>query len=88
MALEGSGFTLTSLVRVNNISVKTRFINPRKIEFELPATFISHATPNPYSAPGPFQNTGVVGYRSVEINVFNPPPEGGTSNPIHVLVRP
>jgi hypothetical protein len=86
--LEGSGFMLTSLVRVNGVSVKTRFIDPRRLEFEMPASAIERATPNPYFAPGPAQSPAPIGYRAVSVHVFNPPPEGGTSNTVHQLILP
>jgi hypothetical protein len=86
--LEGSGFTLTSLVRVDGVSVKTIFRDPRHIEFDLPAHATERATPDPYFAPGPVQNTGIIGYRAVSIHVFNPPPEGGTSNTVQQMVLP
>jgi hypothetical protein len=88
IVLEGSGFITTSLVRVDGISVKTTFRNPRRLEFDLPATAIARATPDGYSPPGPAQNTGIIGYRSVAVHVFNPPPEGGTSNTVYELVMP
>jgi hypothetical protein len=88
VVLEGSGFMMTSLVRVDGVSVKTTFRDPRRIEFEMPAGAIERATPNPYFAPGPFQNNGFMGYRAVSIHVFNPPPEGGTSNVIQQMVVP
>jgi hypothetical protein len=88
MVLEGSGFMMTSLVRVDGISVKTTFRDPRHLEFDLPAGAIARATPNPYSAPGPVQNVGIIGDRAIAVHVFNPPPEGGTSNTVHQLVAP
>src|SRR5215813_6654678 len=88
VVLEGSGFATTSLVRVDGISVKTIFRDPRRIEFDLPAHAIERATPNPYFAPGPVQNTGIIGYRAVSIHVFNPPPEGGISNTVQQMVLP
>jgi hypothetical protein len=86
--LKGSGFQLTTLVRVNGISVKTDYVNPKQIEFTMPANLFARDVPNPYSAPGPFQNTGVVGYRSIEVHAYTPPPEGGVSNTVHFMVRP
>jgi hypothetical protein len=71
----------------DGISVKTTFRDPH-LEFDLPASAISRATPNPYSAPGPVQNVGIIGDRAVAVHVFNPPPEGGTSNTVHQLVLP
>jgi len=88
VVLEGSGFMLTSLVRVNGVSVKTRFLDPRRLEFEMPASAIERATPNPYFAPGPAQSPAPIGYRAVAVHVFNPPPEGGTSNTVHQLIVP
>jgi hypothetical protein len=88
VVLEGSGFMMTSLVRVDGISVKTTFRDPRHIEFDLPASAIVRATPNPYSAPGPVQNVGIIGERAVAVHVFNPPPEGGISNTVHQMVAP
>jgi hypothetical protein len=88
VVLEGSGFMMTSLVRVDGISVKTTFRDPRHLEFDLPARAIARATPNPYGAPGPAQNVGIIGDRAVAVHVFNPPPEGGTSNTVHQLVLP
>jgi Amidohydrolase family len=88
VVLEGSGFMMTSLVRVDGISVKTIFRDPRHLEFDLAASAIARATPNPYSAPGPVQHVGIIGDRAVAVHVFNPPPEGGISNTVHQLVLP
>src|SRR5258707_5866658 len=88
VVLDGSGFMMTSLVRVDGVSVKTIFRDPRHIEFDLPVHAVERATPNPYFAPGPVQNTGIIGYRAVSIHVFNPPPEGGTSNTVQQMVLP
>ncbi len=88
VVLDGSGFQMTSLVRIDGISVKTTFVSPRRVEFDLPAALMANPRPDPYRAPGPYQETGIVGYRSIEIHAFNPPPEGGTSNSVHLMVRP
>jgi len=88
VVLDGSGFMMTSLVRVDGVSVKTFFRDPRHLEFDLPAHAIERATPNPYFAPGPAQSTGIIGYRAVSIHVFNPPPEGGISNTVQQMVLP
>ena len=52
----------------DSVSVKTTFRGPRQIEFEMPASAIERATPNPYFAPGPVQNNGFMGYRAVSIS--------------------
>jgi hypothetical protein len=88
VVLEGSGFTTTSLVRVDGTSVKTTFRNPRRLEFDLPASAVARAAPDGFSPPGPSQNVGVIGYRAVSVHVLNPPPEGGTSNTVHQMVLP
>ena len=88
VALEGSGFLQTSLVRINGISVKTWFVDPRRIEFDMAAGLVASALPNPYVSPGPYQQTEIIGYRDVDIHVFNPAPEGGTSNTISIMVKP
>jgi hypothetical protein len=88
VTLEGSGFEMTSLVRVDGISVRTTFHDPRHLEFELPASAVARAVPNPYSAPGPVQNIAIIGERGVAVQVFNPPPEGGLSNTVHQMVMP
>lgn len=88
VTLEGSGFTTTSLVQIDGVSVKTIFRDPKRVEFDLPARLVERATPNPYVAPGPAQNIDVLGYRALSVRVFNPPPEGGMSNTISQLVRP
>jgi hypothetical protein len=88
VVIEGSGFLLTSLIHVDGIAVKTFVASPRSVEFDLPANLVSRPGPDPYRAPGPAQNVGIVGYRAIEISVFNPPPEGGMSNAIQLLVRP
>jgi hypothetical protein len=78
---------LTSLARVDGISVATTVVSPRRVELDLPASVLASAGPDPYGAPGPQQDIGIVGDRAIEIHVFNPPPEGGTSNSVHLLVR-
>ena len=88
VAIEGSGFHQTSLIRVNGISVKTWFIDPRRIEFDLPAEMVASAMPNPYASSGPYQKDGNIGYFAININVFNPPPVGGESNTISLMVKP
>jgi imidazolonepropionase-like amidohydrolase len=88
VVLEGSGFTTTSLVRVDGISVKTTFRNPRRVEFDLPASAVTRASPDGFSPPGPAQNVGIIGNRSVAVHVFNPPPDGGTSNTVYQQILP
>jgi hypothetical protein len=88
VSLEGSGFQMTTLVRVNGISVKTYFVSPRQIEFDLPETLFETFGTDPYRTPGPYQQNGIVGYPAIMIHAYNPPPEGGTSNIINLMIRP
>jgi hypothetical protein len=88
VVIEGNGFTTASLVRVDGVSVKTIFRTPTRLEFDLPARAVERAAPDPYSTPGPAQNVGIIGYRTVAVHVFNPPPEGGVSNTVHQSVLP
>jgi hypothetical protein len=86
VVLEGSGFATTSLIRVNGVSVKTTFRNPKRLEFDLAPNAIALAPSDPFSPPGPAQDTGIIGYRSIPIHVFNPPPDGGMSNTVYELI--
>ncbi len=88
IVIHGSGFQMTSFVQVDGITVKTEFLSPLSVAFLMPAELIASPRPDPYRAPGPKQETGVIGYRSIDIRAVNPPPEGGTSNSVHLLVRP
>ncbi len=84
VVLEGSGFATTSLVRVDGITVKTTFRDPQRLEFDLPAGVVARASPDPFTLPGPTQDSGIIGHRSVAIHVFTPPPDGGASNTVYV----
>jgi Amidohydrolase family len=88
VVLEGSGFATTSLVRIDGISVKTMFLSPKRLEFDLPASAVARASPDGFSPPGPAQDVGIIGNRAVAIHVFNPPPDGGTSNTVYELIVP
>lgn len=87
ITVEGVGFVGNSVVRVNGVSVATTFVDPRTLKASIAASVVRSATPNPFDAPGPDQATGVFGDRTVKVDVFNPPPEGGTSNSISLRVR-
>ncbi|MCH7978083.1 MAG: amidohydrolase family protein [Acidobacteria bacterium] len=85
--VEGVGFVGNSVVRVNGVSVPTTFVGPRRLKARVPADTVERARPNPFDAPGPAQNVGVFGDRTVPITVFNGPPEGGLSNRILLRVQ-
>ena len=88
MIVEGVGFVSNSVVRIDGVSVATQFVDPRSVKIRVPADLVRQATPNPFNAPGPYQNNGIFGDRTVAITVFNGPPEGGTSNPVFLRIRP
>jgi hypothetical protein len=88
LLIHGVGFVGNSVVRVNNVSTPTTFINPRLIKATIPAALVKNAAPSPFDAPGPEQHVGVFGDRTIPISVYNPPPEGGVSNNISLRIRP
>lgn len=87
LVVRGGGFVGNSVVRVDGVSVPTTFVNPRTLRARIPANVIERSTPNQFMAPGPEQMVGVFGDRTVQISVFNAPPEGGASNSISLRVR-
>jgi len=87
LLIHGVGFVGNSVVRVDNVSLPTTFINPRLIKAKIPGSLVRSATPNPYDAPGPEQHSGVFGDPTISISVYNPPPEGGTSNNVALRIR-
>ena len=88
MVIEGVGFVGTSVVRVTGITLSTRFEGPGRLRVRIPAEVVKLASPNRFSAPGPAQKLGVIGDRTLSIEVYNPPPEGGISNSVSLIVRP
>jgi hypothetical protein len=87
MVVDGVGFMFDSVVRANDVSVPTTFLNTRKLRARIPANFVSSAYPNRFREPGPDQYTGTYGDRTVKITVFNHPPDGGTSNSVSLRVQ-
>jgi hypothetical protein len=88
MTLEGVGFIGTSIVLANGVSMPTSFDGPRKLRTRIPASLVQRAIPNRFGAPGPEQNEGVYGDRTIRISVYNPPPGGGTSDSVSLVVMP
>jgi hypothetical protein len=87
MTVDGVGFISDSVVRVDGVSVPTRFVNIRTVKASIPASVVARALPNRFNEPGPFQLNGVYGDRTVKITVFNRPPDGGTSNSVSLRVQ-
>jgi hypothetical protein len=87
LTIRGVGFVGNSVVRVDGVSVRTAFVNPRVLKASIPASIVKSAEPNPFDAPGPDQQSGIFGDPTVLITVYNPPPEGGTSNGVALRIR-
>ncbi|MEE8349768.1 MAG: amidohydrolase family protein [Acidobacteriota bacterium] len=87
IVIEGSGFVAHSVVKVEGVALATVFENPSKLRATIPASFIESALPDPYRMAGPDQKVGVHGDRSISVVVLNPPPSGGISNAIWLLVQ-
>ena len=88
VVVEGVGFVGNSVVKVGGVSLDTTFVDPRTLKARIPARVVERATPNPFDAPGPHQEVGIFGDRTVPVTVYNAPPEGGTSNTIFLRVKP
>jgi hypothetical protein len=87
IVVEGAGFVTHSVVKVDGVSLRTIFEGPSKLRATVPASFIEKALPDRFWSPGPDQDVGVYGDRSLSITVFNPPPSGGASNRVSLMVQ-
>ena len=86
MTIHGVGFVGNSVVRFDGVPVPTTFVDIRTLRAKIPAAAVSRALPNRFNAPGPEQNNGVYGDKTVKITVFNGPPDGGLSNSVSLRV--
>ena len=80
MTINGVGFAQNSVVRAGDTPVPTTFIDVRTLRARIPADLVSRALPNRFNAPGPGQNNGVYGDRTVKITVFNGSPDGASNS--------
>jgi hypothetical protein len=87
LTVRGAGFASSSVVKVDNVSVPTTYVNPRVLKARIPGALVRNATPNPFDAPGPQQRTGIFGDRTIVITVYNAPPEGGLSDGVSLRIR-
>jgi len=87
IVIEGAGFVTNSVVQVDGVSLATTFDGPRKLSARIPSSFTEAAVPDRFRSPGPYQNVGIFGDRSLSITVFNPPPTGGLSSGIALIVE-
>ena len=87
MVIEGAGFVGNSVVKADGISLKTTFESPRELKAVIPAHMLERAEPDRFRSPGPDQYVGIFGDRSLAITVFNPPPTGGMSDGVSLIVQ-
>jgi hypothetical protein len=71
LAVNGAGFTSNSVVRVGDTAAPTTFVDSQTLRARIPAEPVARALPNRFNAPGPGQNNGVYGDRTVRISVSN-----------------
>ena len=71
LTVNGVGFESNSVVRVGDAAAPTTFINGQTLRARIPADSVARALPNRFNAPGPGQNNGVYGDRTVKISVSN-----------------
>lgn len=84
--VEGVGFVGNSVVRVDGAPVPTTFVDIRTLKARVPANVVARPTPHRFNYPGPEQQPGIYGDRTVKITVYNGPPDGGTSNSVSLRV--
>ncbi len=80
MTINGAGFAQNSVVRAGDTPVPATFIDVRTLRAMIPADLVSRALPNRFNAPGPGQNNGVYGDRTVKITVVNGLPDGASNS--------
>ena len=56
-----------SVVKVDGVSLATRFESPRRLRATVPTSFIEKALPDRFRMAGPDQTVGVFGDRSASI---------------------
>jgi len=71
LTVMGVGFTSSCVVRVGDAAAPTTFIDSQTLKAKVPAELVARALPNRFNAPGPGQNNGVYGDRTLKISVSN-----------------
>jgi hypothetical protein len=69
LTVGGTGFTPNSVVRAGDTPLATMFVDSQTLRAKVPASLVSRALPNRFNAPGPAQNNGVYGDRTLKISV-------------------
>ena len=83
ITVTGAGFVPTSLVRAGDTTVPTTFIDAQTLRVRIPAELVARALPNRFNAPGPGQNNGIYGDRTMKVIVANGP---STSNSLSLRI--
>lgn len=88
LVVDGEGFTPDSVVRVDDASVPTTFVNIRTLKAKVPSNVVAQAAPTRFTTPSDTkQQAGVYGDRTVKIAVLSGPHlDGGISNSISLKV--
>jgi hypothetical protein len=87
IVIDGAGFLTYSVVKVDGVSLATTFESPRRVRATIPASLMEKALPDRFRMAGPDTKVGVFGDRSLSISVLNPPPSGGLSNSVSLMIQ-
>ncbi len=87
IVIDGAGFLTYSVVKVDGVSLATIFESPRRVRATIPASLMEKALPDRFRMAGPDTKVGVFGDRSLSISVLNPPPSGGLSNSVSLMIQ-
>ena len=87
IVIEGVGFVSNSIVQVEGVLLATEFVGPRELRATIPAHLMEQALPDRFRSPGPDQYVGIFGDRTLSVTVLNPPPTGGVSGAISLIVE-
>ena len=87
MVVDGNGYALESVVRINDVAVPTTFISTRQLAAHVPAALFAAGQRNPYRTFGLDQYGGVYGDVTARVTVFNHRPDGGVSNQVYLRVQ-
>ncbi|PYS10735.1 MAG: hypothetical protein DMG15_19975 [Acidobacteria bacterium] len=80
LTVTGAGFVPTSQVRAGDTTLPTTFVDAQTLRAKIPAELVSRALPNRFNAPGPGQNNGVYGDRTVKVTVIDGPANGSSNS--------
>ena len=85
VTVSGAGFTANSVVLIGDTQVPATLVDARTLRATVPANTVARALPNRFNAPGPEQNNGVYGDRTIKLAVSNAG-AGEISNSISIRV--